>query len=167
MRPLLLVLFLFISMSSKAQLETNRPDLVYPILESFISEAHNQGIPTLNTLKFLDRITVENLDYPFYGLHIRRGLYSEIKIHAWLEFYPRRFERTLKHELGHLFGLHHVIGDLYFCEIMSEEHWEEVGPYYSIDSNWLKVNENYYKSIKQLQNEKNLNNADSTIYRSN
>lgn len=130
-------------------LYTNEPDLVYPILEEFIAENFKNEVHSFEKINQVDSIVVENLPYPLYGKHIRLGRTHTIKVHRWLKNDLLRFERTLKHELGHVFGLEHIpVNEITCVEIMSSQHWEEVQHYYADPEVWKRINQNYYNSLK-------------------
>lgn len=83
-----------------------------------------------------------------YGLRRKVGGVHTIKIDNSLLQNKKRFERTLKHELGHVFDLPHLDKE-HFLEFMSEEHWQEVKLHYNDPEIWKRINDNYYKSLKQ------------------
>lgn len=145
----LLLLFCF-GTSTSQNLYTNEPDLVYPILEEFIAENFKNQTSTFHRINQIDSITVEWLDYPLYGMHKKSGNIHTIKIHRWLILQPKRFERTLKHELGHVFNQPHIKASYEndaFLEFMSDVHYEEVAHYYCDPLIWKKINHNYYQSL--------------------
>ncbi len=145
----LLLIFCF-GTSSSQNLYTNEPDLVYPILEEFIAENFKNQTRTFARINQIDSIVVVWLPYPLYGRHERIGNSHTIKIHRWLILQPRRFERTLKHELGHVFNLPHIPATYEnenFLELMSDVHFEEVEHYYIDPKVWKKVNQHYYQSL--------------------
>lgn len=147
------LIFLLLTLNLSGQnLYTNEPGLVYPILEEFISENFRNQTPTLERINQIDSILVVNLPYPLYGTHTRTGSVHTIKIHKWLMTEPKRFERTLKHELGHVFNLPHIVPlvkDKSFLEFMSAVHYEEVKYYYNDIEVWKQINFNYYQSLKK------------------
>lgn len=151
MKNLLLLLFILGSGTLQSQnLYTNAPKEVYPILEKFIHDTYDMDVRSFEKINKIDSITVEWLDYPLYGVHTKIGNSHTIKIHKWLLKDMLRFERTLKHELGHVFGLPHI--DIPHCyEIMASVHYEEVSHYYAFPENWKTVNDNYYKSLQTLK----------------
>ena len=152
MKYLVVLLLLCFGPSNGQNLYTNEPDIVYPILEEFIAENFKNKINTFAKLNEIDSIQVVWLDYPLYGLHIKKGNHHTIKIHKWLLQDPRRFERTLKHELGHVFNLKHITSkkdSKDFLELMSDVHYEEVSHYYKDNVIWQQVNSNYYKSLQK------------------
>jgi predicted Zn-dependent protease len=145
----LLLIFCF-GPSSSQNLYTNEPDLVYPILEEFIAENFKNQTRSFEKINQIDTIMVVWMNYPLYGSHQRIGKSHTIKIHRWLILQPKRFERTLKHELGHVFGLRHIKSsyeDEAFLEFMSDVHYEEVEFYYRDPETWNKINHNYYQSL--------------------
>jgi predicted Zn-dependent protease len=135
--------------ASGQNLYTNEPEVVYPILEQFIAENFQNQVRSFEFINRIDSINVVYLQYPLYGKHIRHGANHTITVHKWLLNSPKRFERTLKHELGHVFGLDHIpVNKMNCVEIMSSQHWEEVGHYYADPEIWKRINHNYYKSLK-------------------
>lgn len=160
----LVYIALFISLTASAQkMETNAPDLVYPILEEFISENFKNDQRSLEKLFHLDSIMIRNLplvvDGPFirklFGTHYRSGSSNWIEIDSSLIDYPKEFNRTLRHELGHMYGLKHIktqnlkTDDPLRLEIMSDEHHHIYLSYkYADPEIWEQINKNYYNSLK-------------------
>lgn len=132
-------------------LYTNAPELVYPVLEEFVAENFYNGVSTFELLNRIDSIVVRQIPYPYTALHTRKGENHNIEIHPLLVKYPRRFERSLKHELGHVMGLPHIpTNEGTFWEFMSSEHWEEVADEYQDPQKWRKANQRYYKSLRYI-----------------
>ena len=151
-------ILLFLPLALSAQnLYTNAPERIYPVLEEFISENFHRQTPTFGKINSIDSIVVEDLGYhvedPFikkiYGLRILRGNIHTIKVDSSLLQNKRRFERTLKHELGHVFGLPHINDRTHFLEFMSATHLDLVNKYYADPEIWQRINDNYYKSLQQ------------------
>ncbi len=149
----LLLIFCF-GPSSSQNLYTNEPDLVYPILEEFIAENFKNQTPTFYRINQIDSIIVEDLGYiiegPFikkvYGQRFRTGIRHTIKVDIVLLEDAKRFERTLKHELGHVFQIPHLAQE-HWLEFMSSEHWLKVKTHYDDPATWQRINHNYYKSL--------------------
>ena len=136
-------------------LYTNEPDLVYPILEEFIAENFKNEVHSFEKINQIDSIVITDLGYDVsgdfirkvYGSRSRNGNAHSIKIDSLLLKDHKRFERTLKHELGHVFNLPHL-PPKFFLEFMSEEHWLRVKTHYADPEVWKRINDNYYKSLK-------------------
>lgn len=151
-------LFLFLifcfGSSSSQNMYTNEPDLVYPILEEFIAENFKNHNPSFYRINQIDSIIVEDLGYiidgpsirKVYGRRFRIGNRHTVKVDSVLLKDPKRFERTLKHELGHVFDLPHLPKEQWL-EFMSSEHWLRVKSHYNDPETWNKINHNYYQSL--------------------
>jgi hypothetical protein len=166
-RILPLIFFLASMVSSGQNMHVNYPELVYPVLEEFVSENFERSTPTFEKLVRLDSIVVKDLGYerngPFekknYGFHHRQGDKEWIEIDISLVNYPEKFEETLKHELGHVFGLQHIDvdhlpqSDKLHLEIMSSPKY--LLPYNHVSNTdpelWRRVNDNFYNHLKTLQ----------------
>lgn len=152
MKKLTPLLFLFPSLLS-GQMIVDHPDKVYPILEEFVSKNYERGTHTLEILNSIDSIIVKDLgwdrtdpDFPIknYGFHYRKtNGRNMIEIDVSLLEFPWRFERTLKHELGHVFRLPHLQDKKDEMEFMSEHHYI----YYIEPSKWKELNIRYYESL--------------------
>lgn len=162
MKRLLFILFIISFGPAQSQnLYTNEPDLVYPILEEFIAENFKNESPTFYLINTIDSIVVKDIpliveDYKIkrvYGYHYRTGIYSRIELDSSLLQYPAHFKKTLKHELGHVFGLKHILteglplDDPMYNEIMSETHLM----YYVDPKELERANYNYYKSLQKIK----------------
>ena len=153
-----IVLIFCFGTSSGQNMYTNEPDLVYPILEEFITENFKNGTPTFDRINHIDSIVVADLGYiidgpiirKIYGQRFRTGNRHTVKVDSVLLKEPKRFERTLKHELGHVFDLPHLAQE-HWLEFMSGEHWLRVKSYYNDPETWNKINHNYYQSLIPLK----------------
>ena len=151
-------LFCTVSTAVSQNLYTNEPDLVYPILEEFIAENFKNEVHSFERINQIDSIVVADLGYDvsedfirkIYGLRLRTNNVHTIKVDSVLLQDKKRFERTLKHELGHVFDLPHLPEE-FFLELMSREHWLKVKPHYADPEVWKRINSNYYQSIRKLQ----------------
>lgn len=165
MKKILIIFLLYTGVHANAQkLETNRPDLVFPILEEFIADSYYHNTPVLEKLQFLDSIVIRELPLIVVdgkiqqarGYHHRNGKRSWIEIDAGLINSPFEFNRALKHELGHFFSLKDIpthqltMEDPLRLEIMSSYHahyyleWKfEEDP-----KLWKRINEHFYKSLQ-------------------
>lgn len=147
------------SVGNSERFYTNAPDLVYPVLEEFISDNHLRGTSTLEKLQNLDSVVVRNMGYEVSGPFIskrtgkwtRLGNNNTITIDSTLLDSPNKFNSTFKHELGHFFGLKHIevdglpLNDPRCFEIMSNRK----SPYYN-QVLQEKALENYYIQLHQL-----------------
>lgn len=150
--------------ASGQNFKTNRPDLVYPVLEEFISGNHDRGTGTLKILQDLDSIVVRSLplivsdgriDKQFGACH-RSGDNQWIEIEASLVKFPFEFNKVLKHELSHLFDADHIdthkltIDHPLRLEIMSSfhAHYYLERKYEEDPELWKRMNENLYKTLQ-------------------
>lgn len=139
-------------------LHTNAPELVFPVLEEFISENHLRGTATFEKINFIDSIVVRDIPLiiedhiikKVYGRRHRRGKYTWIEIDSSLIQFPQKFEKTLTHELGHVFGLPHIDpgGLPYSNPIYSEIMCVPSLPYYIEPKVFKKAKYNFYKSLQ-------------------
>ncbi|MUP44887.1 hypothetical protein E0K83_03895 [Gramella sp. BOM4] len=160
-----LCLLLLSAVEAPAQgIYTSRPDLVYPILEEFVAENYKNDTRSLEKLSTLDSVMFRNLPLRVvdtlvlhdYGLHYSRGGRHWIELDSILLEFPFEFNKVLKHELGHVFGLDHIPthdlpkNDPKRMEIMSSYHAHYMLEWkYEEDPElWKRVNDNYYKSLK-------------------
>jgi len=160
MKKFLFLAALFAFWTSPGQnIHTNAPDLVFPILEEFIAENFKLDTRTLYKINYLDSIVVRDLPLiivepgiitKVYGYRHQRGLYSWIEIDSSLLGNKQKFEKTLNHELGHLFDLQHItpipgtpISDTIYNEIMCIPSL----PYHIAPEAFIKAKNNFYKSL--------------------
>ena len=165
---LLLLLFLSFGTLQSQNLYTNAQDLVYPVLEEFVSKNYSNGTPTMEQLNKLDSIVVKDLGYTYVneyiraknlGFHHREGDVHWIEIDSILLSDPEKFKDSLLHELGHMFKLHHInVKDLPLDNPLNYEIMavpEKFGRYLHVSKLkpdiWKTVNDNYYKSLQTLK----------------
>ena len=170
MKHLTYIFFILLVMLSAVEasaqnFKTNRPDLVYPVLEEFIAGNHDHGTATLKKLRELDSIVVRSLplivrdgriEKQFGACH-RSGDNQWIEIEASLVKFPFEFNKVLKHELAHLFDADHIpthglsIDHPHRLEIMSSFHAHHYLEWkYEDPELWKRVNENLYKTLQTL-----------------
>lgn len=153
-----LLLFLLSAPICSQNLYTNEPDLVYPVLEEFIAENFKRDTRTMHRINNIDSIVVRDLPLivedhlikKVYGLHHQRGSSHWIELDSSLLDNHQKFQKTLKHELGHVFGLPHIIpakGTPYSDPIYNEIMCLPSLPYYIEPEAFRIAKENFYKSL--------------------
>ena len=141
----LVLITIFLSSVSLYGQSSNAPDVVFPMVEKFIAEAHAHGIPTYHKIREIDSIAIEKLPYPFSGLHIKDGTYESITINKDSRVTRRSIEKTFYHEVGEVFGLEHTYLPRQIMNTVPNDLWFEN------ETNWQKAKNDFFNSLKSLQ----------------
>lgn len=140
MKRLALLLILFISASVSGQ-SSNAPEVVFPIVEKFISEAHQHEIP-VHKIREIDSVNIARLPWPLSGLHLSGATYNSLTLNPGRS---RSAEKTFYHEIGHMFGLQHTDRPRKIMNLDPSDPWFEN------ETNWQKAKDEFFTALKSLQ----------------
>ena len=132
-----LTYILFFLASASAAQESNAPEIVYPLVEQFISEAQEHGIPT-EKVEQVDSININYLPFPFSGLYIKYHNYDSITINPGKK---RAMEKTFYHEMGELYGLEHEGGRRKIMNTIPNDPWFEN------EFNWEQAKQEFFNQL--------------------
>ena len=143
MKTLLLITLFSLSLHGQ---QTNEPNIVYPLLEQFISEAYNRDIPVYHKIREIDSIASKQLKYPLTAIRDHIGG----RVH-WIYFHNayinsgRRLEKSFYHEMGHVFKLPY---DPESNTIMNSESYSL---WFEDNDNWQRAKDEFFKQLKFTQ----------------
>lgn len=140
---LLLYILLFLAFSANAQ-QSNSPEVVFPMVEKFIAEAHQHQVPVYHKIREIDSIAIEKLPHPFSGLHIVSGTYESITIHKDPRRTRRSIEKSFYHEVGEAFGLKHTWERRKIMNTIPNDPWFEN------ETNWQKAKDEFFNALKSI-----------------
>lgn len=143
MKPLIYILLFLLSITASAQ-QSNAPEVVFPMVEKFISEAHQHQIPVYHKIRDIDSIALDKLPYPLSGLHLKGATYESITIHQDENRSLRRIEKTFYHEVGHILGLSHSDAPR---TIMNSDSYD---PWFENEINWQLAKEQFFNALKSI-----------------
>ena len=121
---------------------SNAPEIVFPIVEQFIAEAHAADVRVYHKIREIDSIQTVLLNYPITGMHVQEGNNHFIFLHK--NRAGRALEKTFHHEVGHVFELEHSDNphDIMFSGTYSE--------WFEDNDNWQRAKDEFFKQLKFL-----------------